>query len=90
MIIPNPKVYQAARDFAQGAPSDNIKELLLSCIDFDKEDVERLLLDADKYRNDIDGGYNAFINIVNLILKTDAYSMKKISRRNWRKQSTNR
>jgi hypothetical protein len=86
MIIPDPRVFQAARAFAQGEPLENVKELLLNCVDFDHEDAEEIVLSANFYRNDVDGGYNAFICIVNLVLKTDSYFMKRITRRSWQSQ----
>lgn len=76
MIIPNPKVYQAARAFAQGESIDEIKELLLNCFDFDEDDAGKVVLSAKSYSNDIDGGYSAFINIINLVLDTKAYCIE--------------
>ena len=76
MMIPNPRVYQAARLFAQGEPIDRVKELLLNCYDFDEDEAREVVLSADHYRDDVDGGYSAFINTVNLVLGTSAYHLE--------------
>lgn len=81
MIIPNLKVYQAARAFAQGEPIDEIKELLLNCFDFDEDDAEKVVHSAINYTNEIDGGYSAFINIVGIVLGTKAYRLEFTKKR---------
>jgi hypothetical protein len=69
----NDKVYKAAREFAQGAPFDDISGLLANCIDFDEEDTEEVLSRSFPHRTDEDGGYNAFIKAVNKVLGGDVY-----------------
>lgn len=76
MVIPDPKVYQAARAFAQGEPDEKIEALLLNCFDFDEDDVERLLALAKCFSDEIDGGYSAFLNFTNLLLRTDVYCVE--------------
>lgn len=68
------KVYKAANKFASGAPSDDVKSLLESCIDFDDEDAEKILSCSFPHRNDKDGGYCVFIKSVNKVLGEDVYS----------------
>lgn len=68
------KVYKAADEFVHGAPSDNVKVLLASCLDFDEEDVEKILSRSIPHRTDKDGGYRVFIKAVNEVLGEDVYS----------------
>ena len=81
MIIPNPKVYQAARVFAQHEPDDTVKDLLFRCPNLDNNDVSKILQAAKIYIEDVDGGYSAFLNTVNLVLHTKAYSLEITSRK---------
>jgi hypothetical protein len=76
MVVPNPRVYQAAREFAQGEPIDKIEKLLLNCVDFDEDDVSKVVNSSKSYCDDVDGGYSAFINTVNLVLQTKAYRLE--------------
>lgn len=81
MIIPNPKVYQAAHVFARHEPDPAVEDLLFRCPDLDKNDVNKILQDAKFYNTDIDGGYSAFLNIVNFVLHTKAYHLDVNSRK---------
>ncbi len=81
MLIPNSKVYRAARAFAQHEPDALIEDLLFSCPDFDKSDVNKILYTAKFYIEDIDNGYSAFLNIVNLVLHTKVYSLEIANRK---------
>jgi hypothetical protein len=81
MIIPNPKVYQAARIFAQHEPDDTVKDLLSRCPDLDDNDVNKILQAAKIHIEDVDGGYSAFLNAVNLVLHTKAYNLEITSRK---------
>ncbi|MBC3888453.1 hypothetical protein GH810_09050 [Acetobacterium paludosum] len=70
----NEMVYQAADEFVLGAASDEVKDLLISCFDFDREDVDEILSRSLPHRTDKDGGYQAFITSVNKVLGIDVYS----------------
>lgn len=64
------KVYRAAKAFSQGESADDIRKILMNCIDFDfdGEDIEEVLELALPHRTDDDGGYNAFVVAVNKVL----------------------
>ena len=81
MMIPNPRVYQAARAFAQGESVDKVREILLDCFDIDEDEAEKVVLSSSNFRGDIDGGYSAFINAVNLVLGTKAYHLEYTSKK---------
>ncbi len=81
MIIPNPLVYQAARVFAQHDPDDTVKDLLFRCPDLDNNDVIKILQTAKIHIEDVDGGYSAFLNAVNLTLHTKVYNLEVTSRK---------
>ncbi len=68
------KVYKAAYKFAHGATSDEVKDLLTSCFEFDKEDADEILMQSLPHREDNDGGYREFIKSVNRVLNMDIYS----------------
>lgn len=68
------KVYQAADQFVQGLSPDHIKGILASCVDFDGQDAEAIILKASPHRTDKDGGYRAFIRSVNLVLGQEIYN----------------
>ena len=70
----NDQVYKAADEFVLGAASDDVKALLTSCFDFDKEDADEILSRSLPHRTDKDGGYHAFITSVNKVLGIDVYS----------------
>lgn len=70
----NEKVYKAANEFVHGASSDNVKAILASCPDFDKEDAEKILSRSIPHRTDKDGGYRVFIRTVNKVLGEDIYN----------------
>ena len=59
--------YDAAKKFAQGASCDEIRDMLINNIDFDREDVEEILALSTPHRTDSDGGNNAFIKAVNKV-----------------------
>jgi len=63
------KVYQAAKAFSQGESADDIRNILINCIDFDGEDIEEVIALAFPHRTDNDGGYNAFLEAVNKVLE---------------------
>lgn len=67
------KVYKAADAFAHGAPSDDVKAILVSCVDFNKEAAEKILSRSIPHRADKDGGYRAFIKSVNKVLGANVY-----------------
>lgn len=71
-FVEDQKVYEAARLFAQGASHNEIKELLLKCIDLDEEDIEEILSLSENCKSD-DGGYNSFLKAVNKVLGEDIY-----------------
>jgi hypothetical protein len=62
------KVYRAAKAFSQGESADEMRNILMNCIDFDGEDIEEVIALAFPHRTDSDGGYNAFIEAVNKVL----------------------
>jgi len=62
------KIYKAAMAFAQGKSINEIRNILENCIDFDENDVQEILTIASSHRSDIDHGYSAFIQAVNLTL----------------------
>ena len=55
------KVYQAAKAFSQGKSEDEVRNLMMGCIDFDEEDIEEVLSQAASHRSEEDGGRCAFI-----------------------------
>lgn len=48
-------------EFSNGTPDDEIKTLLLNCIDLDEDDIDEILELATSSRTDEDGGYAAFL-----------------------------
>jgi hypothetical protein len=56
------KVYAAAKAFAEGSPAAEIRGILINCIDFAEEDIEEVLSMSSQHKNDVDGGYQAFLN----------------------------
>lgn len=58
------KVFKAAKTFAQGGSADEIRNILLNCIDFDEEGIEEVLLLSYPHKTDNDGGYHAFLEAV--------------------------
>ncbi|SHL74353.1 hypothetical protein SAMN02745136_05600 [Anaerocolumna jejuensis DSM 15929] len=69
----NTKVYKAADKFVHGAASDDVKSLLTSCFDFDREDADEILRRSLPHRTDKDGGYRRFIKSVNRVLGARVY-----------------
>ncbi|MCL6604968.1 MAG: hypothetical protein K6T94_19055 [Paenibacillus sp.] len=67
-------VYKAAKEFAQGAPLEDVRGILTNCIDFDDKGMEKIMSLAHPYRTQKDGGYQAFIKAVNNVLGEDVYS----------------
>lgn len=63
------KIYHAAREFSNGASEDEIRDLLLNCIDLDEDDIEEILELSVLNRADHDGGYGAFIKNAKNILR---------------------
>ena len=63
------KIYQAAEKFSAGASDDEIRTILLNCIDFDEDEVDEILELSTSFRADHDGGYIAFINTTRKVLK---------------------
>lgn len=68
------KVYKAADEFAHGASYDDVKAILASFLDFDRDDAEKILSRSFPYRTEKDGGYRAFIKSVNKLLGQDVYN----------------
>ena len=68
------KIYKAADEFIHGASFDDVKAILEKCLDFDEEDIEKILSQSIPHRTDKDGGYRAFIKTVNKVLGEDVYS----------------
>ena len=56
------KVYAAAKVFAEGAPTAEIRGILINCVDFAEEDIEEVLCISSQHKSDADGGYQAFLN----------------------------
>ena len=73
IYVANDKVFKAARMFAQGASNEEVKKLILECIDFDEEDVDEILSLSEKHKSDGDGGYSFFLKAVNKILGEEVY-----------------
>ena len=67
------KVYKAASEFANGASSDEVKNILTNSVEFDEEDADNVLADLSSHRLDEDGGYREFIKSVNKVLGADVY-----------------
>ncbi|MDQ0195285.1 hypothetical protein [Paenibacillus wynnii] len=67
-------VYKAAEEFAQGAPSNDVRGILSNCYDIDDKGMEKILSLALPHRTQKDGGYSAFIKAVNKVLGEDVYS----------------
>ncbi|BCG58771.1 hypothetical protein [Paenibacillus sp. URB8-2] len=67
-------IYKAAQMFANGAPADEIREILSNSYEFDDGRIEQTMLLALPHRNDSDGGYSAFIKAVNQVLAEEVYS----------------
>jgi hypothetical protein len=64
------KITHAAKRFSEGASEDEIRALLLDCIDLDEDDADEILELSAPYRNDDDdGGYGAFIKITKNVLR---------------------
>lgn len=73
----NEKIYKAANEFVHGASSVEISKIIASCLDFDKEDAEKIIKLSIPYRTDEDGGYSAFIRSVNNVLGVNVYNEKR-------------
>lgn len=67
-VIASVRVYQAARIFAEGANEDEVRDLLLNCIDFYEEDVDDVFQASLPHRNDRDGGYEAFLKAASKVM----------------------
>jgi len=72
------EVYQAAKEFAQGAAPDEIKSLLTSCPELDSEDADQILSWSLAHKNDKDGGYHEFLKSVNIILGVSLYQEARL------------
>ena len=68
------RIYKAADEFIHGVSSDDVKVILGKYLDFDEEDIEKILSQSIPHRADKDGGYRAFIKTVNKVLGEDVYS----------------
>jgi len=62
------KVYRAARVFAEGGTELKVRSILINSIDFDSEDIDKILELAIQHRTDSDGGYRAFLDSVYQVL----------------------
>ncbi|MCE3202749.1 hypothetical protein [Paenibacillus sonchi] len=69
----NKDIYKAARKFAQGAPEDEVREILSGSYELDGRQIEQTMLLALASRQDRDGGYAAFLKAVNQVLGEDRY-----------------
>ena len=67
------KIYKAADEFIQGASFNDVKAILEKCLDFDEEDIEKILSQSIPHRTDKDGGYRAFMKTVNKVFGEDVY-----------------
>lgn len=76
MYTPDPKVYEAARAFAMQSSEEIIRDILLKSIDFEEEDIDELMSMVEFHKNDIDGGYSAFIKAVNQLLGNEIYCIE--------------
>jgi hypothetical protein len=63
------KIIRAAKSFSEGASEDEIRALLLDCIDLDEDDIDEILELSISSRIDDDGGYGAFIKITKSVLR---------------------
>jgi hypothetical protein len=62
------KVYQAARAFAEGESDETVRAILITCIDFDEDDIDEVLSRSCLHRGDRDGGYQGFFNAAMKVL----------------------
>jgi hypothetical protein len=76
MFIQDEKVYRAARAFAMQSSEETIKDILLDSIDFDEDRVEEIMSMIKFQRDNIDGGYAAFIKAVNQVLGNQVYGIE--------------
>jgi hypothetical protein len=63
------KIYKAATAFSEGESLDEIRSILLNCLDLDEDDIDEILLFSSPHITDNDGGYNAFIKAAKKTLK---------------------
>ncbi|WP_189028869.1 hypothetical protein [Paenibacillus albidus] len=71
-------IYKAAKVFAEGVPVNVIEEMLSKSYELDVMQIEQILSLALPYRNDSDGGYDAFIQAVNQVLGEEVYQINNI------------
>lgn len=69
------RVYEAAGAFVLGAASQNVTAMLQSCLDIDDSQVDSIIKTAMSHKTDRDGGYRAFIRLVNREIGEEAYSV---------------
>jgi hypothetical protein len=69
----NYDIYKAAQRFALGSSLEEVKELLVNSYELDKEQIEQAIALALPYRDDSDGGYQAFTRAVNRVLGENVY-----------------
>lgn len=74
LIIPDQKVYTAAKSFSKGASNDELTEILSECLSDDI--IKRVLqkLEVTNAYKDDDYGYSAFFEAVNDELGENVYS----------------
>ena len=71
------RVYRAADAFVYGASPDDVKAIVRDCYELDEADMEKILSAANLHRVDKDGGYRAFIRLVNKLIGEDVYNEKR-------------
>ncbi|WP_405112797.1 hypothetical protein MHH28_05450 [Paenibacillus sp. FSL K6-1217] len=72
-IYENSGVYAAAARFAGGASDREVRELLVTSFEFDRQETEVIIARALPHRMEPDGGYGAFIEAVNRVLGEEIY-----------------
>jgi hypothetical protein len=77
IYIADGKVFKAARAFSKGDSNEEVKELLLNCINFDEEDASEILSISEKHKMDVDGGYSSFLKAVNKMLGEEVYFIER-------------
>jgi hypothetical protein len=79
------RVYEAADAFIQGAASRKVAAMLQSCLDIGDSQVDSIIKTAMSHKTDRDGGYRAFIRLVNREFGEDVYSTHhRTKSHNWK------
>lgn len=75
LIIPDQKVYKAAKLFADGEAIDEVKEILSECLS--DNIVDQVIDDIQNAYKDDDFGYSALLEAVNKALGQYVYSAEE-------------